>query len=63
MENKLVVQPKFMKAVKLSNAVSSFTISSLDVLWFYIPWGLLTIGLIIGFCYLDNRWLEDKEYL
>lgn len=61
MENKSVVQPKFMTNVKLTEAVSRFTTSGMNVLWFYIPWGLLTIGLIIGFCYLDNYWLEDNE--
>lgn len=41
------------------------TIEDLESGWelvvFWIVWILLTGGLVIGFCYLDNRWLEDKR--
>lgn len=41
------------------------TIESLESGWelvmFWIVWILLTGGCVFGFCYLDNRWLEDKR--
>lgn len=42
------------------------TIESLESSWqlwvFWIFWIILTGGCVVGFCYLDNWWLEDKEY-
>lgn len=32
--------------------------SDFSVIAFRIVWGMLTIGAIVGFCYVDNRWLE-----
>ena len=32
--------------------------SDFSVIVFRIVWGMLTIGAIVGFCYVDNRWLE-----
>lgn len=32
--------------------------SDFSVIAFRIVWGILTIGAIVGFCYVDNRWLE-----
>lgn len=41
------------------------TIDSLKSGWqlvlFWVVWILLTGGFVIGFYYLDNRWLEDKR--
>lgn len=40
------------------------TIKSLESKWqivlFWILWGLLLVGSVVGFCYFKNRWLEDK---
>ena len=35
--------------------------SELIVFWFF--WILLTGDCVIGFCYLDNKWLEDKKQI
>ena len=41
------------------------TIEDLESGWelvvFWIVWILLTGGCVFGFCYLDNKWLEDKR--
>lgn len=41
------------------------TIKSLESKWqlvlFWIAWIILTIGVVAGFYYFDNRWLEDKQ--
>lgn len=34
-------------------------ISGIENTIFWIVWGLLTGGSVFGFCYLENRWLED----
>lgn len=31
-----------------------------ELILFWFLWIILTSGCVIGFCYLDNRWLEDK---
>ena len=36
--------------------------SSGALVWFWIGWTLLTGGLVFGFFYIDNRWLEDNKY-
>lgn len=41
------------------------TIKSLESEWqiivFWVFWILLICGLVVGFCAIDNKWLEDKE--
>lgn len=32
-----------------------------ELILFWFSWIILTSGCVIGFCYLDNRWLEDKK--
>lgn len=34
--------------------------SSVELIIFWIIWIIITIVIVIVFCYLDNRWLEDK---
>lgn len=34
--------------------------SGVELIIFWCVWILLTSGCVIGFCYLDNKWLEDK---
>ena len=53
------VEPKFMKNVNIENALEEFTIPTQFVLFFWIPWIILTIVLVIVFYYVDNKWLED----
>ena len=33
--------------------------SRFPVILFWVVWVILTVGLVVGFCYIDNRWLED----
>lgn len=46
------------------NSTIEQTIDSLESNWqlilFWIAWVLLTGGLVVGFYYIDNKWLEDK---
>lgn len=35
--------------------------SNVEIVVFWIIWVLLIGGLVVGFCYIDNRWLEDKR--
>ena len=46
------------------NSTIEETIESLESNWelvlFWIGWVLLTGGAVVGFYYIDNRWLEDK---
>lgn len=35
--------------------------SGCELVVFWIAWILLTGGCVFGFCYLDNKWLEDKR--
>ena len=32
-----------------------------ELILFWFLWIVLTSGCVIGFCYLDNKWLEDKK--
>jgi hypothetical protein len=35
--------------------------SRVELVLFWFLWMLLSGGLVAGFCYIDNKWLEDKE--
>jgi hypothetical protein len=35
--------------------------SDFGIVFFWIVWLFLTGGAVYGFCYLDNRWLEDNH--
>lgn len=41
------------------------TIEHLETEWelvlFWVLWIILTGGCVVGFCYFDNKWLEDKK--
>lgn len=47
------------------NSTIEETIESLESNWelvlFWIGWVLLTGGAVVGFYYIDNRWLEDRH--
>lgn len=49
---------RFFKDYTIEQAVDS-CISGIENIVFWGLWIMLTIGAVIGFCYLDNRWLED----
>ncbi len=49
---------RFFKDYTIEKAVDSCTYGIENAL-FWCLWIVLTVGAVIGFCYLDNRWLED----
>lgn len=53
------------KASFYNNANIEKTIDMLESNWqivlFWVGWVLLTGGLVVGFYFIDNKWLEDKE--
>lgn len=49
---------RFFKDYTIEQALNSCT-SDVGNVMFWALWIALTVGAVIGFCYLDNRWLED----
>ena len=49
---------EFFNDYTIEQALDSCT-SGIGNIMFWFFWMALTIGAVIGFCYLDNRWLED----
>lgn len=48
----------FYDGQTIDETVDSLT-SNVGVWIFWIFWIILTCGVVIGFFYLDNRWLKD----
>lgn len=49
---------QFFKDYTIKQALDSCT-SGIGNIMFWLFWIILMIAIVIGFCYLDNRWLED----
>lgn len=49
---------RFFKDYTIEQALDSCT-SGIGNVMFWALWIVLTVGAVVGFCYLDNRWLED----
>lgn len=49
---------RFFKDYTIEQALDSCT-SGVGNVMFWAFWIVLTVGAVVGFCYLDNRWLED----
>lgn len=49
---------RFFKDCTIEQALDSCA-SGVENVVFWVFWIVLTVGSIIGFCYLDNMWLED----
>ena len=49
---------RFFKDYTIEQALNSCT-SDVGNVMFWALWIALTVGAVIGFCYLDNRWLEE----
>lgn len=49
---------KFFKDYTIEQALDSCTHSVANEM-FWALWIALTAGAVIGFCYFDNKWLED----
>lgn len=57
-DNEISDDSRFYQNYSIDQALDSCT-SGFGVFVFWIAWILLTIGCAIGFCVLDNYWLED----
>lgn len=49
---------RFFEDMTIEQALESCT-SGIENIIFWVVWVLLTGGAVFGFCYLENRWLED----
>lgn len=49
---------RFFKDYTIEQALDSCT-SGIGNVVFWVFWIALLVGAVVGFCYLDNRWLED----
>lgn len=57
-DNTISDNSPFYKNRTIDEALKSST-SGIGNIVFWVFWVLLTCGCVYGFCYLDNRWLED----
>ena len=57
-DNTIANSSPFYDGQTIDETVDSLT-SNVGVWIFWIFWIILTCGVVIGFFYLDNRWLED----
>lgn len=49
---------KFYENISIDQLLENFT-SHVGNFLFWFIWIILTIASVYGFCYLDNKWLED----
>lgn len=49
---------RFLKDCTIEQALDSCT-SGIGNIVFWVLWVALMVGAVVGFCYLDNRWLKD----
>jgi hypothetical protein len=49
---------RFFRDYTIEQALDSCTFGDGNIV-FWVFWIALTVGAVVGFCYLDNRWLED----
>ena len=58
--DKTISNAKFMEGKGVEDAVEYMCNSSeIEIILFWIIWVTLTGVAVYGFCYLDNRWVED----
>lgn len=50
---------KFYKNQTISETIENLETGA-EIVIFWTLWSLLTIGLVIGFCYFDNKWLNKN---
>lgn len=61
LENNMIPDnTRFYKNMNIGQVKDSFE-SNFALVGFWIFWILLTGGVVFGFYYLDNKWLEDKK--
>ena len=59
-DNTIPDNTAFYNNSTIKDVMKSFK-SNWQLVLFWIGWVLLTSGLVFGFYFIDNRWLEDKE--
>ena len=52
-----ISEAQFFNGVTIQETIDSLE-SGAEIVLFWVFWILLIIGVVIGFCYLENRWLE-----
>lgn len=60
LDNNTISDVCFRHNQKIEETLDSFT-SGWELILFWIVWVVLIVGSVIGFYYIDNRWLEDKK--
>lgn len=60
LENDTISNVKFIEAKGVNEAFEQMCSSSIvNTIVFWILWVILICAVVYGFCYLDNRWVED----
>ena len=59
LNNNTINEPKFYNNYNIEETIENLE-SGWQLILFWFFWILLTGGCVIAFCYLDNKWLEDK---
>lgn len=59
LENGTINDTSFHRNMNIEET-HKYYISSGSLIFFWIAWVLLTAGLVFGFVYIDNHWLEDS---
>ena len=55
-----IFKTTFIEGMDLNEAIEyKCSMSQVGVIVFWAIWFILIIGAVFGFCYLDNRWIED----
>lgn len=52
-----ISETQFFTGMTIQETINSLE-SGAEIVLFWVFWILLTIGVVVGFCYLENRWLE-----
>lgn len=60
LEEKDVKNVSFNRDKTIDETINSYE-SHTETIIFWIAWGLLTGGLVAGFYFINNNWLEDKR--
>lgn len=58
LDNNTINNVRFSHNQSIEETLDIFT-SGWELVLFWIVWAILIIGSVIGFYYIDNRWLED----
>ncbi len=59
LENNTINNTRFHRNMTIEGT-HKYYVSGSELIFFWIVWILLTAGVVFGFVYIDNRWLEDR---